>query len=104
MERKKAIEINILIEQISQLATLARFVETKSVLRILSHKDSNIKAPKTVWSGGLPSCSADQRRKHTMMGGQVTAFEHSEATALVLAARLRIRTAKISVLKTELGH
>lgn len=87
MERKKAIEINILIEKISRLATLARFVETKSVLRILSHKVSNIKAPKTVWSGGLPSRSADQRRKQAT-GGQVTAFEYSEATALVLAARL----------------
>lgn len=102
MERKKAIEINILIEQISRLATLARFVEIKSVLRILSHKVLNIKAPKTVWSGGLPSRSADQRGKQA--GGQVTAFEHSEATALVLAARLRVRTAKILVLKTELGH
>lgn len=78
-------------------------METKSVLRILSHKVSNIKAPKTVWSGGLPSRSADQRRKQAT-GGQVTAFEYSEATALVLAARLRVRTAKILVLKTELGQ
>lgn len=78
-------------------------METKSVFRVLSHKVSNIKAPKTVWSGGLPSRSAEQLRKQTT-GGQVTAFEHSEATALVLAARLRVRTAKISVLKTKLGH
>lgn len=76
-------------------------METKSVLRILSHKVSNIRAPQT---GGQRDSllRADQRREQT--GRQGTAFEHSEATTLVLAARLGVRTAKISVLKTELGH